>query len=403
MRRREFLKYGSASAAGLALGLGVSGKQGALAATCSSMAVYNFTLVIMDKAMEMVDGEILNAIAFANFMGASVPGPVLRVREGAIINLTVYNNRPEPHGFAITGIDEATIPSIAPNGAACVSFVAPPGGSYLYHDPLYNGSYRLVGLHGAFVSEPIDRLTPLGRSPTPYSVTTTAPYAAAAQTPAVQAVFDAMGTTTRFAGEKWKPGDPDREKIWLFNQVDPRFNALVVPGQPLLPNALMDDPVAAWEPRYFTINGRSGFFLSDAASTDVVPRNYIGEPTLIRVMNAGLCCHAAHIHGNHPFELSHAERVNSSEHMSGKVVVHDNVLERDVFQILSMERKDWLLPFEVPPDIPIFPQLQEPFPLRYVMHCHTEMSQTAAGGNYPQGLVTHFEILGPRGGRPLQA
>jgi hypothetical protein len=34
------------------------------------------------------------------------------------------------------------------------------------------------------------------------------------------------------------------------------------------------------------------------------------------------------------------------------------------------------------------------------MHCHTEMSQTAAGGNYPQGMATHFEILGGVGGRP---
>jgi hypothetical protein len=44
-------------------------------------------------------------------------------------------------------------------------------------------------------------------------------------------------------------------------------------------------------------------------------------------------------------------------------------------------------------------QAQEPFPLRYVMHCHTEMSQTAAGGNYPQGMVSHWEILGGVGGR----
>jgi hypothetical protein len=28
------------------------------------------------------------------------------------------------------------------------------------------------------------------------------------------------------------------------------------------------------------------------------------------------------------------------------------------------------------------------------MHCHTEMSQTAAGGNYPMGLVTHWEMTG---------
>jgi hypothetical protein len=42
----------------------------------------------------------------------------------------------------------------------------------------------------------------------------------------------------------------------------------------------------------------------------------------------------------------------------------------------------------------VWPPKQEPFPLRYVMHCHCEMSNTAGGGNYPQGMVTHWEMLG---------
>jgi hypothetical protein len=37
-----------------------------------------------------------------------------------------------------------------------------------------------------------------------------------------------------------------------------------------------------------------------------------------------------------------------------------------------------------------------------VMHCHCEMSQTAAGGNYPQGLVTHWQIEGGFGQRPSE-
>ena len=32
---------------------------------------------------------------------------------------------------------------------------------------------------------------------------------------------------------------------------------------------------------------------------------------------------------------------------------------------------------------------------RYVMHCHFELSQTAGGGNYPQGAVTHWEMTAP--------
>ena len=54
-----------------------------------------------------------------------------------------------------------------------------------------------------------------------------------------------------------------------------------------------------------------------------------------------------------------------------------------------------LLPFERPADAAVWPPKQEPFPMRYVMHCHTEMSNTAGGGNYPQGLVTHWEMTEP--------
>ena len=37
-------------------------------------------------------------------------------------------------------------------------------------------------------------------------------------------------------------------------------------------------------------------------------------------------------------------------------------------------------------------------PLVYPMHCHMEQSQTAAGGNYPQGSVAHFNFLGDTDG-----
>jgi hypothetical protein len=45
-----------------------------------------------------------------------------------------------------------------------------------------------------------------------------------------------------------------------------------------------------------------------------------------------------------------------------------------------------------------WPPKEEPFPLLYPMHCHIEMSQTASGGQYPQGMVTHWELLGPKRG-----
>jgi hypothetical protein len=75
----------------------------------------------------------------------------------------------------------------------------------------------------------------------------------------------------------------------------------------------------------------------------------------------------------------------------------DNIVELDTWLMSPMDRKDLLLPFCKPPDIPenAWPPRQEPFPFKYPMHCHIEMSQTAAGGNYPQGLVTDWQMLGP--------
>ena len=64
-------------------------------------------------------------------------------------------------------------------------------------------------------------------------------------------------------------------------------------------------------------------------------------------------------------------------------------------QFDAMVAHDINIDTQPPPLVTTF----EPFPLRYVMHCHCEMSQTASGGNYPQGMVTRWEIVGGLGGR----
>jgi hypothetical protein len=46
-----------------------------------------------------------------------------------------------------------------------------------------------------------------------------------------------------------------------------------------------------------------------------------------------------------------------------------------------------------PPDI--WPPIEEWGPeltLSYPMHCHAEMSQTAGGGLYPNGMLAHWEM-----------
>ena len=426
MKRRDFLKYGGA---GLAASTAVAGPLAPVASACTAShgctgSPDTIELRIDDTRIMMVDGKYFTFLAFKRTdIGGQdfrVPGPVLRVREDQPVTISVRNDRPEAHGFNITGLPCATIASIPPGETRCVTFTAPKAGTYLYYDGSRNVReptsvppvlYRVLGLHGALVVHPVQSHTAAG-SPTPYSTST--------HTPAIVALFDALGTTERFQGGnpggKWQPCAIDQEyaiqeKIWLCNQVDPRLNALVTSSGITLGSILLNI-AGNFTPRYFTINGRSGVDL--ASGDDVVAKNFIGEPTLIRVLNAGLCHHSTHIHGNHLMELAQADLA------TGEVVVRDNILERDVWQTWPMQRRDMLLPYEVPPDIPFRNPVtgeaiafvageatagqavavaEEPFPLRFVMHCHTEMSQTAAGGNYPQGLVTHWEIQGPLGGR----
>lgn len=89
-------------------------------------------------------------------------------------------------------------------------------------------------------------------------------------------------------------------------------------------------------------------------------------------------------------------------------VVQRNVVNIDTFTVGPTDTVDWLLPFIRPPDIPgpdiplrdLIPQelatvlITPQSPLEYPMHGHTEIDQTAAGGNYPQGMITHFTITG---------
>ena len=365
--RRRLIQYGSAGL--VYVSLGGAGLYG-LSRRASAATLVELT--IEDSMLELVDGNVVFVYAFA---GAGdqprVPGPVIRAVTGESVVITVHNDADETHRFAIPGVAGSDSGDIPPGQSRTVNFSAPSAGTYLYIDPLNAPVNRVLGLHGVFVVLPT-------AGNTPYSVPTTE----------VQALFNALGSVPgageRFPGDPWQVGDPAHERIWVFNQIDPAFNALAEANQDID----HDEMVETFLPRYFTLNGLSGFDASHDPET--FPRGFEGEPTLIRTLNAGLATHSPHIHGNHVFELSTITA-------TGAVLVQDNVIELDTWTMPPEFRKDVLLPFEKPPDIPdaAWPPRDEPFPMRYPMHCHTEMSQTAGGGNYPQGLITDWELEGP--------
>lgn len=360
MRRRQLLLYGAACGASLFLASEAPAQTGPLV---------TISLTIEPADVEMIDGV---RVFMLLYYAGNAARPVLRATEGDRLRIIVRNNDRRPHGFAIPGVAGASIPTIAAGQTRDVTFTAPSGGTYLYLDPTLAPINRLLGLHGALVVAPLDPTTPGG---------VVTPFSRVAQTPAVRALFEALGPTGRFPGRRWTPA---RDRVWVFAQTDTSLNARVNAGASVNPATV----AATFTPRYFTLNGRSGFDAAHDPAT--APEGYIGEPMLLRVINAGLALHSPHIHGNHVMELSGIDA-------TGAQVVRDNLPEIDTWAMRALDRKDVLLPFERPPDIPaaVYPMRQEPFPMHFPMHCHLELSQTAGGGLYNHGLITDWTILGP--------
>ena len=422
VRRRQFIQYGLAGtavagAAGLIPGF-LKRRVQAQGATEFDLSIEEVFVPIFPRkppiymwafkslaptgptytAQDLVDAKDLPA----------VPGPVLVVREGTEVTLTIHNNntRTDDHAFAVSRQPVPASPDVLPEPLAehgLIQMEGPervrPGqsgtyritvhsaGTYLYFAPLNNPVNRIMGLHGALVVLPTTGTTPYTAPP-----------------PAIRALFDDLTASPRFArpgldgeldpqtpGDAWEMLNPKRNFIWLFNQIDDvHVNNVLRAGQIVSPG-FVSQVRETFLPRYFTINGKVGF--ASVHATETAPHGHIGEPVLIRSLNAGLMTHSPHIHGNHVFELTNQLPPNTPF-----FDVADNVIELDTWELGPLVIKDVLLAYRKPPDIFPWPPSQEQFGLegmRYPMHCHTEVSQTAAGGNYPQGAIADWVLLGP--------
>ena len=422
MKRRDFLKFGTAGLAVVAVGtmadwpLVWRGSK----AYASSLGGSHLTLDMVERDAEMVDGIRVPMWAYmltddnhgAALMAARIPGPVLVALEGDRIELHITNHITTggAHGFAIPGVplrvDDATVDQVTippGNNEVRIEFTAPAAGTYMYLDPLNAPVNRTMGLHGVLVVLP----NPVGNN-TPYST----------PTPSVQRLFNDLGTAAHFPGAPW---DQARNAIWVFNCIDPvKAAAATASGAAIAPATFL----GGFLPQYFTINGKSGFFSAQHGNGDeggagghehasglentlligeglfdpqgsVSIHGRVGQPIVIRTLNAGLMWQSPHIHGNHVYNLSDANINGSRQILSNLTMV-------DTWAMAPGDIKDVLHAYIAPPDIPAnFWEAanagtnQEVFPLLYPMHDHNEISNTAAGGNYPQGAATHWQIDGP--------
>jgi len=363
--RRGFLKAGAGGVAVAAVARSVP---------VAAAAEKTFHLTITDGDIHMIDEVPVFCRTFAGTDGKpQMPGPFIgnpgpfdtgrEVLEGDDVLVTVTNLTPRDHTFLIesTGSEEPTRPVVGPvtipQGGIPVEirFKAPDAGTYIYRDADRNN--RILGMHGVMVVMPGDGSNRPYTNGTPGSLTIPSEFLA--------------------------------QYVWVLHDIDPLLGeyARARPHQQVL-----DFPFDKITPRYFTINGVSGVESTESLVTvPVFPVQDTAAPqvgTLIRVVNTGVASHSPHWHGNHVFVVMFNERPSKANF----------VIEKDVMRIAALQRVAVLLPVHSGLDAwpPLDPKkgFEEQ---EYPMHCHAEMSQTAAGGLYPMGMLTDWRLVsGPQ-------
>lgn len=365
LSRRAAFKLTAAGLAGIAVGPRV-GVFDAFGVATSYATQTSLSLTMRECLVEMVDLTRVYMWSFDSPQaGLRVPGPVIYARDGDPVVIDVTNELPGVHAFAVHGVVDSG--PIEPGQTVRVSFPAPAAGTYIYLDPLRAPLHRAMGLAGVLV------VLPDGGA-TPYTDPTSA----------VGNLFEDLGTAHPFPGHPWIP---DRTWIWAFSTADPLAHDRVRRDPDLSPEAFLADYV----PTYFMINGKSGFF--SAHDRAIAPHGRVGQPALLRSANVGLATHSPHVHGNHVYVV--AEGGDPA----------DNVFALDTWRVPPLHTADVVLPFVRPPDAWPWPPSDPSVwttdlagdgmaGMVYPMHCHMELSQLANGGNYPQGLITHWVLEG---------
>jgi len=190
------------------------------------------------------------------------------------------------------------------------------------------------------------------------------------------AIMPAGSSTTLYSGSP--TFKPNKQLFWIFNDIDP-----------VLHNAVRTNGTipTSFTPRYFTINGLSSRPPGAAGFGDPTidamadPRSKlsgrVGDRTLLRILNAGMCSHSVHTHANH------------MEWLTNNGVVRSSVWKKDSLYLRNnLGKIDSIYPFSAPPDA--YPSVTTG---HFPMHLHDEMSQTAGGGLYQFGSMTEIEFL----------
>ncbi|MCF8034297.1 MAG: multicopper oxidase family protein [Desulfarculaceae bacterium] len=149
LTRRRFLQTSLTALAGASAGLWP------LASRASE--VVDFSLTARESLVNLGQGPEFKAYSF----NGQSPGPVLRVREGQSLRVSLKNSLPHPttihwHGLPVPnpmdGVPGLTQAAVPPGGRFTYQFTARPAGTYFYHSHF---GYQLdQGLYGALIVDP---------------------------------------------------------------------------------------------------------------------------------------------------------------------------------------------------------------------------------------------------------
>jgi len=170
MNRREFLRLAGASvisgASVFSSGCSPLGERNVPSSTSASKTTagaVSFPLRIARVKLEISPNQIIQTVGY----NGSVPGPLLRVKEGQQVTVDVHNDSDVPelvhwHGLyvpsEVDGAMEEGTPMVPPGASRQYSFVAQPSGSRWYHTHAFAGKDLRRSLYsgqfGFFYIEP---------------------------------------------------------------------------------------------------------------------------------------------------------------------------------------------------------------------------------------------------------
>jgi CopA family copper-resistance protein len=158
--RRQLLRHASLLGGGLALGAMLPGwarsMTPGLAPLMPTLGGSDIDLVV-SEGHHAVDGRHGHVVT----VNGTVPGPLLRLREGSKVRLSVRNDLAEDasihwHGllvpFAMDGVPGLTFPGIKPGQTFIYEFPVIQSGTYWYHS--HSGLQEQEGLYGPVVIDP---------------------------------------------------------------------------------------------------------------------------------------------------------------------------------------------------------------------------------------------------------